>query len=35
MRYGAETSMRGEVGCGGDQDVYMDEWSRQAGQNKE
>ena len=41
MMYGAETwtvkkgSTREEVGCGGNEDVKMDEWSHQAGQNYE
>ena len=42
MMYGAgcqyicsEEITRKEVGCGGNDDVKMDEWSHQAGQNKE
>ena len=38
MMYGAETwalkKAREEVGCGGTEDVKMDEWSHQAGQNR-
>ena len=30
---GSEESTREEVGCGGNEDVKMDEWSHQAGQN--
>ncbi len=30
---GNEESTREEVGCGGNEDVKMDEWSHQAGQN--
>ena len=30
---GNEESTREEVGCGGNEDVMMDEWSHQAGQN--
>ena len=30
---GSEESTREEVGCGGNEDVEMDEWSHQAGQN--
>ena len=30
---GSEESTREEVGCGGNEDVGMDEWSHQAGQN--
>ena len=30
---GTEESTREEVGCGGNEDVKMDEWSHQAGQN--
>ena len=30
---GSEESTREEVGCGGNEDVKMDEWSQQAGQN--
>ena len=30
---GSEVSTREEVGCGGNEDVKMDERSRQAGQN--
>ena len=30
---GSEESTRAEVGCGGNEDVKMDEWSHQAGQN--
>ena len=30
---GSEESTREEVGCGGHEDVKMDEWSHQAGQN--
>ena len=30
---GREESTREEVGCGGNEDVKMDEWSHQAGQN--
>ena len=37
MMYGAETwavkKAREEVGCGGNEDVKMDEWSHQDGQN--
>ena len=38
MMYGAETwavkkAPREEVGCSGNEDVKMDEWSHQAGQN--
>ena len=39
MMYGAETwavkkaQSWEEVGCGGNEDVKMDEWSHQAGQN--
>ena len=37
MMYGAETwavkKTREEVGCGGNEDVKMAEWSHQAGQN--
>ena len=29
----SEESTREEVGCGGNEDVKMNEWSRQAGQN--
>ena len=32
---GSEESTREEVGCGGNEDVKMDEWSHQAGQNYE
>ena len=32
---GSEDSTKEEVGCGGNEDVKMDEWSHQAGQNKE
>ena len=32
---GSEESTREEVGCGGKEDVKMDEWSHQAGQNQE
>ena len=31
---GSEESTREEVGCGGNEDVKMDEWSHQAGQNR-
>ena len=31
---GSEENTREEVGCGGNEDVKMDEWSRQAGQNE-
>ena len=30
---GSEERTRYEVGCGGNEDVKMDEWSHQAGQN--
>ena len=30
---GNEESTREEVGCGGNEDVKMDEWSHQTGQN--
>ena len=30
---GSEESTREEVGCGGGEDVKMDEWSRRAGQS--
>ena len=30
---GSEESTREEVGCGGNEDVKMDDWSHQAGQN--
>ncbi len=30
---GSEESTREEVGCGGNEDVKMDEWSHQDGQN--
>ena len=30
---GSEERTREEVGCGGNDDVKMDEWSHQAGQN--
>ena len=30
---GSEESTREEVGCGGNEDVKIDEWSHQAGQN--
>ena len=30
---GSEESTREEVGCGGNEDVKMDEWSHQLGQN--
>ena len=30
---GSEESTSEEVGCGGNEDVKMDEWSHQAGQN--
>ena len=30
---GSEVSTREEVGCGGNEDVKMDEWSHQAGHN--
>ena len=30
---GSEESTREEVGCGGNEDVKMDGWSHQAGQN--
>ena len=30
---GSEESTREEVGCGGTEDVKMDEWSHQDGQN--
>ena len=30
---GSEESTLEEVGCGGNEDVTMDEWSHQAGQN--
>ena len=30
---GSEESTREEVGCGGNEDVKMNEWSHQAGQN--
>ena len=30
---GSEESTREEVGCGGNDDVKMDKWSHQAGQN--
>ena len=30
---GSEESAKEEVGCGGHEDVKMDEWSHQAGQN--
>ena len=30
---GSEESTREGVGCGGNEDVKMDEWSHQAGQN--
>ena len=30
---GSEESTREEVGCGGNEDVKMDEWSHQAGHN--
>ena len=30
---GSEENTREEVGCGGNEDVKMDEWSHQAGQN--
>ena len=30
---GSEESTREEVGCGGNEDVKMDEWCHQAGQN--
>ena len=30
---GSEEGTREEVGCGGNEDVKMDEWSHQAGQN--
>ena len=30
---GSEESTREEVGCGGNEDFKMDEWSHQAGQN--
>ena len=30
---GSEESTREEVGCGGNEDVRMDQWSHQAGQN--
>ena len=30
---GSEESTIEEVGCGGNEDVKMDEWSHQAGQN--
>ena len=30
---GSEESTREKVGCGGNEDVKMDEWSHQAGQN--
>ena len=35
MMYGAETwaMKKAQVGCGGNEDVKMDEWSHQAGQN--
>ena len=29
----SEESTRKEVGCGGNEDVEMDEWSQQAGKN--
>ena len=29
----AVKTAQGEVGCGGNEDVKMDEWSHQAGQN--
>ena len=32
---GSEEITREEVGCGGNEDVKMDEWSHQAGQNWE
>ena len=32
---GSEERTIEEVGCGGNEDVKMDEWSHQAGQNKE
>ena len=32
---GSQESTREEVGCGGNEDVKMDEWSHHAGQNKE
>ena len=32
---GRGESARDEVGCGGNEDVKMDEWSHQAGLNKE
>ena len=32
---GSDESTREEVGCGGNEDVKMDEWSHQAGQNSE
>ena len=31
---GSEESTGEEVGCGGNEDVKMDEWSHQAGQNR-
>ena len=30
---GSEESTREEVGCGGNEDVKMDEWSNQDGEN--
>ena len=30
---GSEESTREEVGCGGNEDVKLDEWSHQAGHN--
>ena len=32
---GSEESIGEEVGCGGNEDVNMDEWSQQAGHNQE
>ena len=32
---GSEESTREEVGCGGNEDVKMDEWIQQAGENYE
>ena len=33
QQVGTEESTREEVGCGGNEDVKMEEWSYQAGQN--